>query len=122
MLLNNFFFVTEIENKTGVIKASLDINKSHPIFDGHFPNQPIVPGVCMLQIVKEILESTLSFSIQLKSADFIKFLKFINPNEISNINIELHYVETDDKCLKVNAQLLDLESVYFKFKGVFVKQ
>ena len=120
MLLNNFFFVTAIENNAGVIKASIEINKNHPIFEGHFPNQPIVPGVCMSQIVKEVLEAELSSGMQLKSADFIKFLKFINPYETSNISLDIKFVQTEDKNMKVNASLFDSESVYFKFKGIYM--
>ena len=119
MLLNNFFFITEIDHNEGAIKASLSIHKEHPIFNGHFPGQPIVPGVCMLQMLKEVLEKIINSPVKLQSADFLKFLKFINPQETSAVNLELQYVRTENNTLKVNGGLVDADSIYFKFKGIF---
>jgi 3-hydroxyacyl-[acyl-carrier-protein] dehydratase len=56
ILLNDFYTLTEKIEVPGVVKAKIAINKRHRIFDGHFPGLPVVPGVCMLQIVREIME------------------------------------------------------------------
>ena len=119
MLLNKFFSITEIELHEGAIKASLSINKEHAIFRGHFPGQPIVPGVCMLQMLKEVLEKIINSPVKLQSADFLKFLKFINPQETSVVNLELQYVRTENNTLKVNGGLVNADAVYFKFKGIY---
>ena len=119
MLLNNFFSITEIDHNEGAVKASLSIHKEHPIFNGHFPGQPIVPGVCMLQMLKEVLEIKINAAVKLQSADFLKFLKFINPQETNTVNLELQYVRTENNTLKVNGGLVDADSVYFKFKGIY---
>ena len=32
------------------------ILEDSPIFKGHFPEYPVVPGVCLMQIIKELAE------------------------------------------------------------------
>ena len=120
MLLNDFFTLTALQNENGIIKASIEINAKHKIFEGHFPGQPIVPGVCMLQISKEIVEQVLGYSIQLQSADHLKFLAFINPVENNCLNAELQYNMLPEETIRVNATLLDSKTTYFKFKGIFI--
>jgi 3-hydroxyacyl-[acyl-carrier-protein] dehydratase len=56
MLQGDFFIISKIETTEAEIKAELIINARHKIFEGHFPGQPVVPGVCMMQMVKEIIE------------------------------------------------------------------
>ena len=56
MLINDFFQIQNIDSLPNSIEAKIELNASHQIFDGHFPNNPITPGVIQLQIVKELLE------------------------------------------------------------------
>lgn len=56
LLKNDFFEIEKLDHSTGLIASTIKINASHTIFDGHFPNNPITPGVVQLQITKEILE------------------------------------------------------------------
>lgn len=120
MLLNNFFTISNIESAGQEIKASLVINASHRIFEGHFPGQPVVPGVCMMQMIKEILEQVLGKSTNLVSASEMKFLAVINPVENNLVNAFLKYSLEENGAINVFASLIKDESIYFKFKGQFI--
>jgi len=63
---DGLFKISKLEHQEGVISAVLDINKDCDIFNGHFPGHPVVPGACMLQIVKEVLEKALETSLTVK--------------------------------------------------------
>ena len=41
---------------TGSLESEVwvEIDPTHPIFEGHFPDQPVLPGVCMVQIALTI--------------------------------------------------------------------
>jgi 3-hydroxyacyl-[acyl-carrier-protein] dehydratase len=119
MLQGNFFTITTIETEISSAKAVIQINPSHEIFVGHFPGTPVVPGVCMMQMVKEILEDVLGKDIQLIKADHIKFLTVINPLQTSTVQLDLKYTITDAGDAITVASLLDDKVVYFKFKGLF---
>ncbi|RYG05798.1 MAG: hydroxymyristoyl-ACP dehydratase [Chitinophagaceae bacterium] len=117
---SNFYSVakSEVESTEAgftKLKAILDVNAEHNIFKGHFPSVPVVPGVCMMQIIKEILEAQLGQETRLKTAANMKFLTVINPLENSSVQLELIY----NDALVVNASLFNEGVVYFKFKGQF---
>lgn len=68
------------------------IAADHPAYDGHFPGQPILPGVVLLDAAVHALAegqggSTRLGSAQLKSA---KFLSPVRPGE----PLTLHYTDS----------------------------
>lgn len=121
MLLNNFFTIqeessTEVSGKS-IITAQICIDKKHSIFEGHFPNQPIVPGVCMIQIIKEILEKHRNQKLYFTTGSNIKFLSMINPEVNSTLNVEINYNNSNPD--DVDAKLFLGEIIFFKVKGSF---
>src|ERR1700742_5102343 len=118
MLLNDFFTYTNLQTEGNKLTANIHLNADHPIFKGHFPGQPIVPGVCMMQIVKEVLEAHIKQLTRLVKASDLKFLAFINPEEQKDIQLEI-ITGIDGDLVKTDARLLDGDTALFKFKGVF---
>lgn len=119
MLQGDFFDVHNLETTGFDIKADLVINAAHKIFEGHFPGHPVVPGVCMMQMVKEIMEQVFKKKTNLVSAGEMKFLAIINPEENTNIQAALKYKIEETGNVAVSASLFKDERIYFKFKGVF---
>ena len=119
MLAGDFFFITTLQQESGKISAALEINAGHKIFEGHFPGQPVVPGVCMMQMVKEILEAVLEQPLRLYTADNLKFLTVIDPVETNTIHAKLKYTIAPDESIQVAATFLNDSVVYFKMNGVF---
>ena len=113
MLLNDFFFITDQELATNKIKARIRFSPEHKIFKGHFPDAPVVPGVCMVQIVREVLESAVKSKFRIKSADNIKFLSVLNPRQNTEVNLEITYTEESTGVL-VNATIFDENITFFK--------
>lgn len=122
MLLGNFFTISERTASGNNILATIEINALHHIFEGHFPGQPVVPGVCMLQIVKELLETAIKKKTQLHSADFLKFLAVINPVENPAVQAAFSYDSKDDGSIIVNGRLYKDTTIFLKFKGSFIVQ
>ena len=122
MLLNTFFEVIEQSaNKTEkntTLLAKIKLNKDHSIFQGHFPGMPLVPGVCMTQIIKELLEGELGTPLFFTSGSNIKFLSIINPEKNSNLKVEIIYTVDAGNYL-VDAKLYNCETIFFKLRGTF---
>ena len=116
MLLNNFFFIQKIENSEKSLRAFLLINKTHKIFEGHFPAVPIVPGVCMMQMMKEIKEQQVKRKLIVRTGDNMKFLSVINPTENSEIEADIQYEDGQDG-IKINATLFSGTVIFFKLKA-----
>jgi len=115
------FMISKLEHQDGSITAALDINMDCDIFNGHFPAHPVVPGACMLQIVKDVLERALDTSLRLRKADHLKFMTMIDPGNTQAVDLDLSYKFGEDGCINVVAKLSSGEVVCFKFQGRFVK-
>ena len=118
-MLNNNFFTFSWPVIDGVLlKTTITLNPAHDIFKGHFPEQPVVPGVCMMQMVKEVLESYADKKLRLVKADNVKFLSFIDPGQHGEVGLEIKINEANGQ-VKADAQLVNERVVFLKFKGIF---
>jgi 3-hydroxyacyl-[acyl-carrier-protein] dehydratase len=121
ILLGDFFKIVSLETEEGSINALLEINVGHRIFEGHFPNQPVVPGVCMMQMVKEIVEQALDKKTDISAAAEMKFLAVIDPTKNNIINATIKYTMEEDGKVKVVATLFKDELMHFKLKAQLQK-
>jgi 3-hydroxyacyl-[acyl-carrier-protein] dehydratase len=121
MLLNNFYTIVQHRQALDGIEASIAINKDHSIFDGHFPGLPVVPGVCMIQIIKEITSLVLGHQFMLQEADHVKFLNVINPLEHGHIEVSIKWDPQgpDEHFKKISATLFAGSVTFFKLKAIF---
>lgn len=115
---SNFFSFGPLQQDAAMVKTGIRLNSTHAVFSGHFPGNPILPGVCMLQIVKEVVESSLDTKVKLLKASELKFLAFVTPNDRKLLQLELKITTIDDH-IRVEAKLRDIAEVLFKFKGMF---
>jgi 3-hydroxyacyl-[acyl-carrier-protein] dehydratase len=115
MLNNNFFKLTgSLSGNNGVYKTTISLDKDHPIFKGHFPGLPVVPGVCMMAIVKELLEEVVNRPLQLLHTTNMKFLSLINPLENASVDIELKYTTGDNDTLILDGVISSNNLTFFK--------
>ena len=119
MLKDDFYKIVQMDTEGASVKAALSLNAGHNIFKGHFPGTPVVPGVCMMQMVKDLVEITTGAPVLLSKADSIKFLSVIDPSVSNVVNIALLLKRTDE-AVEVSASLLLGGTVCFKFRGKFV--
>ena len=121
MLLNDFFKIIETDyskDNPGSFKVTIELNDRHKIFKGHFPGNPVVPGVCMIQIVKEILSKLLNKNLYLSEGSNIKFISVIKPEINKILNID-YYIKQENDIFRVSALISFEEKIFFKFKGIF---
>lgn len=96
MLLDGFYKVNNLAVVDNTATANITINKDHIIFKGHFPGNPVMPGVCMMQIIKEITENIVKKKLFMQSANNIKFMAIINPFNTPELELQLDIIETDE--------------------------
>jgi 3-hydroxyacyl-[acyl-carrier-protein] dehydratase len=119
MLRNDFFSFSAPQIEGNTVRTTLELNAAHKIFEGHFPQHPIVPGVCMMQMVKEVVENVIGKETNLSIAHNIKFLTVIDPRENKTIQLDYKFTTAEEGKISIDAQLLNSTTVFFKFKGTF---
>ena len=116
---NDIFEIISSEQSDGKITAQVSINKDSDILTGHFPDEPVVPGACILQLVKDVLEDAFKKPALLRKASHLKFISMIIPEDDREVTLELNYKFEED-IMQVTAKLSTAHLVCFKFQGMFL--
>ncbi|HEY0246570.1 MAG TPA: hypothetical protein VGC01_13460 [Mucilaginibacter sp.] len=121
MLTDSLFHIISSDHQENVINAVLEMDTTNEIFEGHFPGQPVLPGACMVQLIKEVLEKNLSTTLKLEKADNLKFMSLIDPQKNNLLLLEINYT-IDERQVKAAASLIAEDVICFKFQGIFIKK
>ncbi|EOG6904274.1 3-hydroxyacyl-ACP dehydratase [Flavobacterium psychrophilum] len=122
MLLKDFYKVISLEkNDSQKYLAIILVNEKHEVFKGHFPGNPIMPGVCMMQIIKEITEQITARLLIMQSLTNVKFMALINPEVTPELRLELDITVTDEGLVKVKNTTYFNQTVALKLSSVYKK-
>lgn len=118
LFLNDLYVIKNIHSENvNRFSATIEINPGHPVFKGHFPGNPILPGVCTLQIIRELVSEHLGEGIRLQKAGTIKYTSFINPLANRLIELEIDLRDEENGSLGCNATVHSGETSFCSFKG-----
>lgn len=117
MLVKDLFTYQIKEQSDDMIAAEVGINAANELFDGHFPNMPITPGVLQVNIIEELLEQALEQKYKLKTLNRCKFLAKWDPSVTPSINVSVKLGTTEDG-VKVTASGIGSEAI-FKFNATY---
>ncbi|SFS53315.1 3-hydroxyacyl-[acyl-carrier-protein] dehydratase [Porphyromonadaceae bacterium NLAE-zl-C104] len=109
-------FQLKFQSETGgICRFRCETDATHPVFAGHFPEMPIVPGVCLLNVVKRAVSERLERKVSFGKIRECKFLSAINPMENKVFDIEFGLTDDqevraavfigDTQCMKLKATL-----------------
>ncbi|MEI6083900.1 MAG: hypothetical protein WCS70_06320 [Verrucomicrobiota bacterium] len=62
---------------------------AEPFFAGHFPGQPILPGVFQLEMVRQLAEETFQQPVTIRTVSKAKFQRPIRPGEIVRVQLKV---------------------------------
>jgi 3-hydroxyacyl-[acyl-carrier-protein] dehydratase len=118
MPLNDFFTYRIIESAPGTIKSRVTVDVGHPLYKGHFPQQPVTPGVVLLEIIRVVISSVFKKNLMLESAKEIKFMAAVLPDQVSEMDLNIEYIESGGK-INTNCIISEKDRIYAKLKGEF---
>lgn len=113
-----FFTITRLSISKGPFIAEITFNPSHPVFSGHFPGKPIVPGAFLLEILATVLSRVSDREIVMKEISNIKFLGVIDPSINPVVQLEGLISEDEGGKFKVDALYRNGETIFAKFKSL----
>ncbi len=67
------------------ISATVKTDENSPWFAGHFPDDPILPGIAQLGMVADIINRFSKENLLIRSLSRIKFKRLIRPGELLSI-------------------------------------
>ena len=119
-LQDNLYTIVSRQGQEGATAFQVRLNPEWPIYKAHFPGHPITPGVCIVQMVQELLQRALHRDVTLRKAKNVKYLAIISPEEVNELTVSFTKIETlEDGSLKVQAQVAAGETIYTKLSATF---
>ena len=100
-------------------EVDLLLDSKHPLFAGHFPGMPILPGACMVQLTHHLVNKHFGGDTTFIKAAQIKFLMPVNPLVQPNLKSTLKIKTISEDLYKVENQLSDNSIIYFKFSATY---
>lgn len=116
MIMNtDLFTVKKLEvAPEGQFRYRVELNPDSVVYRAHFPQEPVTPGVCLLQMVSACLENALDRKVVLDSAKNVKFMTVVSPKEVSGFDMILLISGMDEAWCAVKASAVNGETVYMK--------
>jgi 3-hydroxyacyl-[acyl-carrier-protein] dehydratase len=105
-LKNSLYTITRQDTQETGASYGLTLHAEHVIYQAHFPGQPITPGVCIIQIAKELLEDYVGQPLEVQRVKNIKFLSVISPVETPAVTYLLQKVTQDDAGYKAQVEVV----------------
>ncbi|MCX6284796.1 MAG: 3-hydroxyacyl-ACP dehydratase [Bacteroidetes bacterium] len=97
--------------------VSLSLDGSHDIFKGHFPGNPVLPGVCQVEMVREVSGEITDKQLMLMQASQVKYLALINPLANDRLSMNLKFMNAGQGEIDVTAEITSGETIFMKMKG-----
>ena len=69
------------------ISATCEIDPDSPWFSGHFPGEPILPGIAQLGIVLETIEQSMKQKLVVSDVSRVRFKQIIRAGDLLRIVI-----------------------------------
>lgn len=98
--------------------ARVGVNPRHPIFGGHFPDRPVLPGVCQMRLVRETASRIAGRALAFAVVREVKFLHPVLPERDGVLLVHAELVPDAGGGFAVQAVVTAGEQTKMKIKAV----
>lgn len=121
MLQNTYFTILNRKDGDGTTVFTVRLLKNHPVYAGHFPGDPVSPGVCNLQMVKECAEMVACKCLIFTNISQYRLMNVVSPYKHDIMQIEVQ-VTPKDGAYALMASAKVQETVCITVKGTLIER
>lgn len=112
-LLDSLFYISQRRREdSGDVVYDVRLDPKHFIYKAHFPGEPVTPGVCIMQMVVELLEDASGEKLGLETAKNIKFLQVIQPQQTPRLSCAITRILKENDTVSARARLSAGDAVF----------
>ena len=105
------------QNDDGGLVAEFEFPAGSLVFAGHFPGNPVLPGICQMEAVRIILERSLERRCHLQQFSSAKFFKAVVPGETAVFTVSI--TPQTGECISVTAKVSSNNNKVSEFKASY---
>ena len=111
-LIDKMFVLVSDDGRQVVLR----LDPAHPIYQMHFPGMPITPGMCLVQMLSELLERKIGKKLELNRIVNLKFIRPLSPEESPLLSVDFESIEaTEEEGIHAKGTISANEQVATKF-------
>jgi 3-hydroxyacyl-[acyl-carrier-protein] dehydratase len=95
-LKDNLYTITAQKSESNTSSFRLKWNRNCFIYTAHFPENPITPGVCLIQTAVELFGTVIGRDFNIHTLKNVKFTAPVNPLEFPEVNFLLEYASVEN--------------------------
>ncbi|MCL2596741.1 MAG: hypothetical protein FWD66_03600 [Paludibacter sp.] len=118
MILKDDFYQIIERNKDDFF---IKLNKNHFIYSAHFPQNPMTPGVIILQIITELFQIILNSKLLLNKIKNLKFIAVINPQVDELVWFKFSKIEQNQNMYGISVEVTNSQQQFVKMTAEFIE-
>ena len=87
------------------------------VYEGHFPGDPVCPGVCNIETIKECTMVLLNLPLRISTIKQCRLTAIATPTVCPEVTVMVNATEKGDGTYTVQAAIADEKQTYMLYKG-----
>ncbi len=114
ILKNNLYHIIRKDSDGEKATYTVELNPEYFVYKSHFPDQPITPGVCIMQTGMELLADHLQTNLRLAKVKNVKFLSILSPETTTCVRFAFNRIEMlpEESIVKTQITVADDSKTY----------
>jgi 3-hydroxyacyl-[acyl-carrier-protein] dehydratase len=117
-----FFQIADMELGESSLQATVYFPTEHPLYAGHFPERPVVPGVCVLQVCRDLIAKSDARVLRIAAIASVKYMIPLIPSAEMGYGLSLSWKQQEDGSLMVDGSWQNGQQIFVKLKGMHLTQ
>ncbi|WP_352421368.1 hypothetical protein [Proteiniphilum sp.] len=123
MWIDNYFTINRKSGIENVDIYDVELNPDSEIYRGHFPGEPVSPGVCSIGMIVACASRSIGSPLEIRKISRCRFLSVISPQNRQDLRIRIELTdailadEKQGKMYQIEASIKYKELVCLSLKG-----
>ncbi|MBE6286903.1 MAG: hypothetical protein E7099_01750 [Mediterranea massiliensis] len=119
MLIADYYTINGHTEEDGQTIFSISLNPACKVYEGHFPGQPVSPGVCNIQMIKECVEQMLDKPLSMTEISLCRLNKLMTPSTHPKPEVGIRLMQKDGEAIKIHATISHDGNTCLEMKATF---
>ncbi len=120
MLIKDYYQIENVSKQDdGTVRFVVALNADCQVYEGHFPGEPVSPGVCNIQMIKECAEQVAGKPLMLNNLQQCRLTTLITPIQHPQVEVTIQ-LEEKGEAYKLKATIGQGEKNYLDLKAELI--